>query len=335
MKITRFTSALFIILLSSGCGPSAEEKAAKEKEYQTTIQDAASNSNNGAGSNDQTDAAKVSTVASTDLKETNKDNGPEFISSSAAVEDKKDTIHKFIRTADLKFKVVDVIHATYDIENIAKLQEGFVTYTNLVSHIDYTDNTIVSADSTLETVYYTVNNTIILRVPNTNLDTTLKLIAKNIDFLDYRLIKAEDVALDLYANVLRQKRAEKNEQRLIKAIDERGKKLNETTHAEEMVYNRQEQADETKISTMRIQDQINFSTINLTIYQRQTIKRELVANTKNITAYEPGLGHRLKEAARWGWDSLQSFVVSLVKLWGIILVIVIIYLLFRRYKNRK
>ena len=41
-----------------------------------------------------------------------------FISSSAAVENGKDSTRKFIRTAELKFKVKSVVNATYAIEHI-------------------------------------------------------------------------------------------------------------------------------------------------------------------------------------------------------------------------
>ncbi len=84
-----------------------------------------------------------------------------FISSSAAVENNKDSTRRFIRTADLKFKVKSVINSTYDIENITNLQGGFVTYTNLTSTINNITNTAVSADSSLETTYYTVTNAIL------------------------------------------------------------------------------------------------------------------------------------------------------------------------------
>ncbi len=107
----------------------------------------------------------------------------DFISSSAAIENKKDTAHKFIRTADLKFKVKSVIKSTYNIEEITSRQGGFVTYTNLTSSIDKITPTAVSADSSLETTQYTVTNSITLRVPNIKLDTTLKEISKNIDYL--------------------------------------------------------------------------------------------------------------------------------------------------------
>ncbi len=257
-----------------------------------------------------------------------------FISSSAAVENKKDSTHQFIRTAELKFKVKSVIKSTYAIEDITNHQGGFVTYTNLSSNIDNVATTAVSADSSLETTYYTVSNSITLRVPNTRLDTTLKEISQNIDYLDYRIIKADDVALQIFSNKLTQKRSAKNEERLTSAIDSRGKKLTETTLAEEVLLSKQEQADNAKINNLSLADQINFSTINLNIYQRQTIKRELIANDKNIEAFEPGFGREILEALKFGWDILATFIVFLVKLWGLFLFGIVVYFIYRKYVHK-
>jgi len=257
-----------------------------------------------------------------------------FISSSAAVENVKDTTRRFIRSADLKFKVKSVIKSTYDIEEITNRQGGFVTFTNLTSNIDNATTTAVSADSSLETTYYTVTNSITLRVPNTKLDTTIKEISNNIDYLDFRIIKAEDVALQILSNNLTQKRSAKNEERLTNAIDNRGKKLNETTVAEEILLSKQEQADNAKISNLSLTDQIKFSTINLSIYQRQTIKRELISNDKNIDAYEPGFGTKILDALVYGWDILETFIVFLTKLWGLFLFAIFVYFIYKKYGHK-
>ena len=257
-----------------------------------------------------------------------------FISSSAAVENGKDTTRRFIRSADLKFKVKSVIKSTYDIEDITNRQGGFVTFTNLTSNIDNATTTAVSADSSLETTYYTVTNSITLRVPNTKLDTTIKEISNNIDYLDFRIIKAEDVALQILSNNLTQKRSAKNEERFTNAIDNRGKKLNETTVAEEILLSKQEQADNAKISNLSLTDQIKFSTINLSIYQRQTIKRELISNDKNIDAYEPGFGTKILDALVYGWDILETFIVFLTKLWGLFLFAIFVYFIYKKYGHK-
>ena len=254
-----------------------------------------------------------------------------MVSSSAAFENNKDTTRKFVRTAELKFKVKSVIKATYDIEDITSKQGGFVTFTNLTSNINDVSTTAISKDSTLETTHYSVSNTFILRIPNTKLDTTLKEISRNIDYLDYRIIKAEDVALQILSNNLVQKRSAKNEERLTNAIDNRGKKLNETTVAEEVLLSKQEQADNAKILNLSLDDQINFSTISLSIYQRQTTKREVVLNEKNIDAYEPGFATKLLESLKYGWEILVNVVVFLVKFWALFLFVFATYWLYKIY----
>lgn len=162
------------------------------------------------------------------------------ISSSAAVEKNTNPERKFIRTADVKCKVKNVANTTTDIENICTAQGGFVIYTNLASNIDEHTETPISADSLLETTFYTITNTMTLRVPNTKLDSTLKDIAKSIDYLDYRIIKADDVSLQILANDFTQKRATNNYNRITNDIENNRKKLNETTDAEEVVLSKQE-----------------------------------------------------------------------------------------------
>jgi hypothetical protein len=257
-----------------------------------------------------------------------------FMSSSAAKEN-GDSTKKFIRTAEMKFKVKDVRSASFAIEDIVAKWDGFVAYTNLVSTVDYKTYTPVSADTTLETVFYTVSNEVVIRIPNTSLDTTLKLIARHIDYLDYRVIKAEDITLNMLSNQLMQKRLAAHNNRLTNAIDEQGKKLNQTTDAEENLLNKTIRSDEAKLENMRLQDQISFSTIKLNIYQRQSIKRELVENFKNIDEYTPSFGHQIKEAVKSGWRICENIIVFFFEIWWLLLVIAGSWMAFRRFVLKK
>jgi CTP synthase (UTP-ammonia lyase) len=156
-RIQSFLIAIVLCLAVWACAPSAEEKRKMvPSNYETTEADS-------------------------------------IISSSAAIENKADTVHKFIRTAELKFKVKKVTEATYFIEDITRKMDGFVTYTNLSSHVTNNATTRISDDSLVNLTNFQVQNDMTIRVPNSKLDTTLKLIAKTISFLDYRIIKADDV----------------------------------------------------------------------------------------------------------------------------------------------
>lgn len=237
---------------------------------------------------------------------------------------------KLIRTADIKFKVKSVVQSTNLIENTTRKWGGLVTYSNLQSTINDQISTKVSQDSTLETTKYKVENTITLRIPQQNMDTVVKEIAKEIDYLDYRLIKADDVALRLLSNELLQKRSATNEKRMANAIDTKGKKINDIMNAETQLENKKAQSDSSAIENLSLQDQINYSTITLQLYQREVVKQELVANEKQGYYFEPSIGIQILDALQSGWFHLLSLVVFLLKLWWLALIGIVIYLIFKK-----
>ncbi|MEO7977900.1 DUF4349 domain-containing protein [Flavobacterium sp.] len=255
------------------------------------------------------------------------------VSSSAAVE-KKDSKQKFIRTADIKFKVRNVAKSTYAIENATQKFGGYVTYTNLQSTIQDQIKTKISQDSTLETTKYVVENNMTIRVPNTQLDTVIKTIAKQIDFLDFRIIKADDVSLKLLSNQLSQKRSSTNEKRVENAIDNKGKKINDIMEAENTLANQKEANDNSKIENLSLQDQINFSTITLQLYQKETIKQEITASEKDSNAYKPNLGIQVIDSLKSGWYILEAIFVFLLNLWPFILIGLGSYFLYNKYLKK-
>ena len=255
------------------------------------------------------------------------------ISSSSAVVDKNSN-RKFVRTADVKFKVKNVAKSTYAIEDATTKFGGFVTYTNLQSNIHNEDRTKVSQDSTLVTTKYKVDNNITIRVPNTKMDTVIKTIAKQIHFLDYRIIKADDVSLQMLSNELAQKRSNSSEKRLANAIDSKGKKLNQVVKAEETLDAKKEQNDASKLQNLSLQDQVNFSTLTLNIYQDESIKQEMVANEKSINAYRPNIGLQIWDSVKTGWFMLEHIIAFVVVLWPFVLIGFLGFLGYKKFLKK-
>jgi len=253
--------------------------------------------------------------------------------SSSAAKEFKDSSKKFIRTADVKFKVNSVINTTYDIENICNNNGGFVTSTNLNSDIIRTEEMPVNEDSILQTTSYNVTNSIILSVPNNQLDTTLKEIAKNISYLDYRIIKADDVSLQMFGNKLSQKRLAKNEARLMNDIDGNNKKLQETINAEELVLNKEEQADNSQINNLSLAEQVKYSTVNILIYQPETTTKTMVATEKKTTIYETPFWKQVWESIQYGWSMIAHVFIFIAKFWGFFLLAFLFYFILKW--NRK
>lgn len=255
------------------------------------------------------------------------------ISSSAAVQPKNSN-RKFVRTADIKFKVKNVAKSTYAIENVTNKFDGFVTYTNLESHINEKEETRVSQDSILETTKYTVDNNITIRVPNTKLDTVIKLIAKEIDFLDSRLIKANDVTLQMLSNKLAQKRSASIEKRIVNSIDSKGKKLNQVIDAEEKLDSKKEGNDTKTIENLSLNDQVNFSTLTINLYQRESIKHELYASEKSINNYRPNLGLQIWDSLKTGWFILEEIIAFVIQLWSLFLIAFLGWFTYKKFLKK-
>ncbi len=297
------------VLLMTACAQSNESKSpALPKEENIEYAMSSRNESSGAKAKDETSM---------------------YVPSSAAVETGADTSRRFIRTAKLKFKAKSVINATYAIEEVVRQHKGFVAFTDLKSTINEVDHRAVTADSTVEITRYTITNTLTLRVPNKQLDSALKEIARNIDYLDYRVIEAEDVALSILEKQMTQRRAAKSEQRLANTFKGTNKTVDPTAAAE--LQNQQDEAaDNAIIESLKLEDQIAYSTIELEIYQRQGVKREIIASAKEVDEYKPGIGSRFSDSLAFGWEIIVELVLFLSKLWVFILIGIATYIAYKR-----
>jgi hypothetical protein len=251
--------------------------------------------------------------------------------TSAAAVVTKDSTRKFIRTADLKFKAKNVAKTTYAVENITTKFGGFVTYTNLQSRTNSEETNKINSDSSVVTRHFTVENEMVLRIPNTRLDSTLKAITPLIEHLDFRVIKADDVSLKLLSNSMAQKRAARNTHRLENAIENKGKKLNDITRAEDLLANKKESSDNSKIESLSLKDQINFSTVNIAMYQSDAVAREMIVNPDD-SKYVQGFGSRMLDSLQTGWNMVTALLVFLTNLWALLLLGIIFYITYKKYK---
>lgn len=252
------------------------------------------------------------------------------VSSSAAVEP-KDSNKKFVRTADIRFRAKNVAKTTVKIEDATTKFGGYVTYTNLESVINDKTETRVSQDSVLETIKFTVKNDVTIRIPNTRLDTLIKTIAKEIEFIDSRTIKADDVTLQLLTNEMARKRGASTQNRIANAIDNKGKKLNQIIDAEENLDQKKENNDARKLENLSLNDQVNYSTISLQIYQREVIQNALFASEKSINKYRPHLGLQLWEGVKTGWFMLESILAFIIQLWAVFLLVFLAWFTYKKY----
>ena len=251
-------------------------------------------------------------------------------STATSDDDMKPEENKFIRKADIRFKVKDVEGSTYRIESIVRANGGYVSHTHLAAASDRSEKIKVSRDSSLEITYYNVSNNITIRVPNQLLDSTLQEVAREIQFLDHRTIDADDVSIQYLENELGKRRYEGTKAKLLNSAKQ--KELNAT---QDISISRKEKADEYFIANKYLDRDVNFSVVNIEIYQRPTAHRELVANEENINAYQPGLLSRIGDSMATGWNILEDLLVLIVRFWGLIALLILGYFLLRKFIAQK
>lgn len=240
-----------------------------------------------------------------------------------------DTPRKFIQTADINFKVKNVHQSTQNIENTVKKLGGFVILSDLQSNAYDTNETKISNDSILKTTKYAVTNAIQVRVPNYNLDAFINSLSKEIQFLEHRTIKADEAQFALLAERLAQKRNHEKTNRLVKATDAKGKKLNDIQNSEEAIEQSKQQTDESYVNQLKLNDQIDFSTVTLAIHQNDQYYYEKVVNNENIADFRPHLGILIWDSIKQGWYILENLLLIFIRIWPLVILGVLGFMWYR------
>lgn len=260
---------------------------------------------------------------------------PNFISSQAASIDNSDAIHRLIRNVNMKFKVKDVPQTTYAIESIVLKNGGHIRRSAIDNRNSYSNTVNISKDSAIIIHYDNLVANIQFRVHYSRLDTVLEEIAPYAVHIDYRTVDVKDVTFDLLWEKLKKERMAKKQKRISTAIDNRGQKLNDIMSAEQSLDYAAEQADKALIEDYRMNDRIEYSTINVEIYQSQTQYQERVLRIKSVDEYEPSLGAKTVQALQNGWELIAALFVALLNIWPVLLIIIVGIAVGVRFKNKK
>lgn len=246
-----------------------------------------------------------------------------------------DTARKFLRTADVRFEAENVARSTTNIEDVVNSCGGFISLSGLESETYGKETKEISKDSLLEITSYRVISHMVLRVPSTSLDTVLKAIAKEVKFLDSRSIKSDDVSLAMLSNKLAIKRLAKYGNSAKTRVTSSGLAGTTSVDVQDAILDKQEQSDNTQVNQLSLEDQVNYSTVSLEMYQQQQLRKVMIENDRNNDRYEPSIFYRIWDSLVTGWKILENIVVGLLRIWPVILIIVAAVFAIKRYAVKK
>jgi hypothetical protein len=238
---------------------------------------------------------------------------------------------KFIRTADLKFKVNKVEDAVIDIENKTMTFGGFVNLSRLKNIIQDSTNVSISQDSSLQTIHYVMEGFLILRVPDYRMDSLLNILNPLSTLMLSREIHTDDTRIQMLANHLSNQRAIRTSHRMVHDIDEKGKKLSDIEGAEKTREEAEESADNAKISNLTLIDAVKFSTISIEIYQDPGIRYSGIVRERKINEYQSPFLSQVGESFSNGWQLLKDIIIALTRLWSVFILCLLAYFVFIKY----
>lgn len=240
---------------------------------------------------------------------------------------------KFVRTADLSMEVKDVYKSTTRIENKVSELGGYVTKSDLASNVFSEKTYEISKDSAVEVRKYTVSNRMTLRIPETELSKFLIALGDEISFLDYRNIQADDVSLQLLLNQMEQQRIENVKGKLENLTSENGK-IGEKQQVISDGNNKQSELNREKINRMKTEDQIAYSTVSLTIKEKEKAAEIPVINLKDFDdKYKTGFWLSAWNSVKGGFDLLQTILIGILYLWPVFVLGSLIWFAIRKYRK--
>ena len=243
---------------------------------------------------------------------------------------------KFIKTAETKFLVGNVRKASDNIEDLAAKYSGYLTYSHLQNRESDQSRMEINRDSVLISKQIIVENQIDLRIPNENLDSLVRELNKLILFLDYRIVKMDEITFNLLANQKASERLKIYDTRQKKHIDTKASKLKETTNAEENVLNRQIQADQLEVENLALADQVKYCRLTIFIYQKPIYYKEIQV-LPNTESFRPNFFSRILDALIDGWIIFEYILVFLFRIWWLFVLFAagfVAYKLLRKPKKK-
>lgn len=236
-----------------------------------------------------------------------------------------DANRKFVRTGSAKFEVKDVYQSALVIENLVAAHGGFVTQSHIGTE-DISRREVKQSGQTLvRVVEYNVSGQMVVRVPSIRTQEFLRALAGQIVFLQERHFEARDVQFELLHQHLNASRAQQTQQDLAAAVAAGGKLADKADVINQREMSKSGQ-DYALVAQKEIEDQVAFSTLNLSLYQQPKLRHSTLADIDaTLKTYDPSYGAQILAGIRSGWNGLLGFILFLVEIWpltvGLILVI--------------
>lgn len=233
---------------------------------------------------------------------------------------------KLVKTAATNVKVKDVAQSLRAVSALTQKLGGMLTLQNMEAVEQGRKELKLSQDSLLVLTAVTLRADITARVPAEALEAFLFGVADLGYLTQSSHLQVDDKSLLYLENALRQKSR-------VEVLSLPSAKPKSSASTLRTIAVRDE-AIAQHMANRAIDAEVNYSTVNLNLYQNAIIRREVIANPY-LDSYNLSVWKRLSDAFENGWAFFLNFLVALAHLWMFLLVGVLALVWYRYWQGKR
>ena len=257
--------------------------------------------------------------------------GYDFVNNSASADSIiRDTasIHqpKLVKKATIKLKVKSVSATSKNILKLTDDYHGMLLHNEMESATERSSDVRISSDSVVRIVSLNTNARLTIKIPVNKLEEFLEKVETMGIYVNNRSIDIEDKSMEYTSSKLKLKN------RLELVHQQKNGKIT-IKDPNNVLMLKDDMVDE-QIASQDIDEKIKNATINLDLYQSNTITKETIVNDEPQSYNIPFL-NRAQMAFANGWQLFSDIVIGLLNLWMIILLAILTYFVYNYFRKNK
>lgn len=214
---------------------------------------------------------------------------------------------KIIKNGDLDIQVGDIRKAHQQVNEIVKSNNAYI-------QTERFNNTDID-----EKQFFTI------RVPHKNFDGLINSFSNGIGSVLSKNIASDDVTEE-YTDVSIKLANKKIYLEKYRDMLRSAKTTKDMLEIQENIRELEDEIDVAEGRLRFIDDRVNYSTLNLMLYKEKV---------RSSATSKIGFGNRFGDSFTEGWNSFVAFFLGIISLWPFFLLIPIVILIWKKWRNRK
>lgn len=245
--------------------------------------------------------------------------------ADSAEADTAKLITKLVKTAQINFKVKNVLQTSEDIAALTKVYGGIVMHHKTQSSAIQSRDVHISNDSLMRIASYSTSSEMVVKIPSDKLEDFFIKVDRMGIYVNTSIMDIEDKTLDYLSSRLKlQDRRE--------LVNQQKQGKIKIKNSNDLLSLKDDMVDQ-HIENLRTDDAVKFSTVNLNFYQSDVILKETIAND-DPSAYNIPVFQRIGLALASGWSVFVDLLIGIINLWAFIMLGFVIWAAYRYYRKR-